>query len=76
MRLTTIRNGSKQIISTSGEFDVLQMILESNIKRCASENARLPRRVDCEISHQLERRTYGNLSLIDAFYSHEADGNT
>ena len=49
------------------------MVLESDTGRCASENARTPKGVNCEISHCLERRTehslyeYENLSLVDAF---------
>ena len=39
MRLTTLHNGLKWTISTSGEFELLQMILEPDIERCVSENA-------------------------------------
>ena len=38
--LSTIYNGLKQIISARGGFELLQMILEPGIDRCASENAR------------------------------------
>ena len=49
------------------------MVLELDIKRCASEDVGPPREVDCEIPHRLEKRTKhslkgcGNLSLPDAF---------
>ena len=44
-------------ISANSELGLLQMVLESDTKRCASENAELPRGVDCEIAHRLERGT-------------------
>ena len=53
VRLTTIRNGSKQTISTSG---VLQMILEPNTRQCVNEDFGLPSEVNCEIPHGLESR--------------------
>ena len=49
VRLTTIRNGSKQTISASGGLWLLQMVSESDTGSCA------PRGVDCEIPHRLER---------------------
>ena len=52
MRLTTIRNGAKQIISTSGGFERLQMILELDTEQCVNEDAGLSGTVDCEISHR------------------------
>ena len=57
MRLTTIRNGPKRTISTSGGFKLLQMVLEPDTERCDSEDVELSRGVDCEILHRLERRT-------------------
>ena len=39
MRLTTIRNGLKRIISISGGFELLQMVLEPDMGQCASKNA-------------------------------------
>ena len=38
MRPTTICNELKQIISNSGKFEFLQMVLELDIEQCASEN--------------------------------------
>ena len=38
VRLTAIRNGSKRIISASGELRLLQMVLEPNTGRCASKD--------------------------------------
>ena len=37
-RLTAIRNGSKRIISVSGWFWLLQMILELDAERCVGED--------------------------------------
>ena len=51
MRLTAIRNESKQIIFASGGFELLQMVLEPDIERYASEDAG-PQGVDCEIPHR------------------------
>ena len=50
-----IRNEPKQTISASGEVGLLQMVLESDTRRCANENADLPRGMDCEIPHRLKR---------------------
>ena len=47
-----IRSRLKQTISTSGGSELLQIVSES-----ASEDARLPRGVDYEISHRLKRGT-------------------
>ena len=52
-----IRNKPKRIISASGGFGLLQMVFESDIGRCASEDVGRPREVDCEISHRRERGT-------------------
>ena len=38
----TIHNGPKRTISTSGGLGLLQMVLESDTGRCASEDARPP----------------------------------
>ena len=46
--------------STSGGLKLLQMVLESDIGRCASEDAGPPRGVDYEIPHWLE----GNEALL------------
>ena len=51
VRLTTIRNVSKRTISTSCELGLLQMILELDNERCASENVGPLKVVDCEIPH-------------------------
>ena len=51
VRLTVIRNGLKWTISTSGGLGLLQMVLEPDTGWC------LPREVDCEIPHWLERGT-------------------
>ena len=73
MRLTAIRNRSKQTISVSGGLKTLQMESELGTERCASEDVGPPRGVDYEIPHRLERGTKhflqgcGNLSLLDAF---------
>ena len=40
MRLIAIRNGLKQTIFTRSGLEFLQMIPESDIRRCVSENAR------------------------------------
>ena len=67
------RESPKRIISTSGGLEPLQMVSEPGTEGCASEDVGPPRGVDCEISHQLERKTnpslsrYGNLSLADLF---------
>ena len=55
MRLIAIRNGPKWTISTSGGLGLLQMVLELDTGRCASEDTVLSRGVDCEIPHRLER---------------------
>ena len=39
MRLTAIRKGSKQIISTSVGLELLQMVSEPDTKQCTSEDA-------------------------------------
>ena len=61
VRLTTIRNEPKRTISTSGGFELLQMVLESDTGWCANQDARPLRGVDCEIPHRLERRTKHSL---------------
>ena len=72
VRLTTIPNGSKRTISGSNGFELLQMVLEPNMRWCVSEDTG-PIEVDCEISCRLERGTkyslegFGNLSLVDMF---------
>ena len=43
VRLTTIRNKMKWTISVSGGLEMLQMVSESDIGRCASQDARPPR---------------------------------
>ena len=47
MRLTVICIGPKRIISISGGLGLLQMVLEPNAGRCASEDTGLPNR--CEL---------------------------
>ena len=61
MRLTTIRNGQKQTISASGGLELLQIVLEPDTGRRASEGVGPPRGVDCEIPHWLERETKHSL---------------
>ena len=39
------------------EFELLQMISESNTGWCVSEEAGPPKRMDCAISHRLKRGT-------------------
>ena len=51
MRLTAIRNESKRIIFASGGFELLQMVLEPDTERYASEDTG-PQGVDCEIPHR------------------------
>ena len=43
MRLTIICNELKQTISISSGFELLQMVSESDIERCANEDAGPPR---------------------------------
>ena len=63
----------KRTISVNGGLGLLQMVSEPNTEQCASEDAGPRRRVDCEISHWLERGTKyslqgrGNISLTHAF---------
>ena len=70
MRLTAIRNGPKQTISSSDGLDLLQMVSEPDT---TSEDARPPRGVNCEIPHRLEKGTKHSLqgcrklSIVDAF---------
>ena len=52
-----IRNGLKRTISASGGLERLQKVSEPNTERCANEDARLPRGVDCEVPPRLERGT-------------------
>ena len=56
-----IRNRPKRTISISGGVGLLQMVLELDTRRCASEDAGPPREVGCEISHRLGRRTKHSL---------------
>ena len=51
VRLMAICNRPKRIISASGGFGLLQY------GRCTNKDARPPRRVDCEITHLLEKGT-------------------
>ena len=44
-------------ISASSGFGLLQMVSELDIERRVSEDIELPREVDCEIPHGLERGT-------------------
>ena len=52
MKLTTIHNGPKQTISTSGEFGGLQMVSEQDTDRCVSKDVEPWKGVDCEIHHR------------------------
>ena len=52
-----IHNGPKRTISAGGRLRLLQMISEPDTGRCASEDIRHPRGVDCDIPHRLERGT-------------------
>ena len=38
MRLTVIHNGQKRTIFARGGFGLLEIVLETDIGRCASEN--------------------------------------
>ena len=38
-----------------GEHGLIQMVSEPDTGQCANEDVGLPRRVDCEIPHRLER---------------------
>ena len=51
-----IHNISKRIISTSSEFELLQMVSKPETPR-GQQGRGLPKEVDCEIPHQLERGT-------------------
>ena len=51
------RESPKRTIYVSGGLGLLQMVLELDIGRCASEDAGVPRGVDYEIPHRLERGT-------------------
>ena len=53
MRLTTLHNGLKWTISTSGGFELLQMILEPDIERCVNENVG-PQRKSLSSRHVLK----------------------
>ena len=50
----------KQTISVRSELELLQMVLQLGTERCASKDIVPQRGVDCEIPHQLERRTSAN----------------
>ena len=50
-----MHKGSKRTIFASSGLELLQMILESVIRRCANKDVGSPKRVDCEIPHWLER---------------------
>ena len=52
-----IHNRPKRIIFASGELGQLQMASEPGFRQCANEDIGLSRRVDCEITHRLERGT-------------------
>ena len=54
MRLRAIYNRPKCTISVKSGFELLQMVLELDIERCASEDVGPPKGVDCEILHRLE----------------------
>ena len=55
MRLTAIRNGLERTISASGGLGRLQMVSKPDRGLCASKNVEPSTKVDCEISHRLER---------------------
>ena len=57
MRLTTIGNGLKRTISTSGGLELLQMVSEPDTGQCAGEDTGPLRGVECEIPRVLERET-------------------
>ena len=44
-----------------GGLGLLQMVSEPDTRGCASKDVRLPMRVDCEMSHQLKRKTKQNI---------------
>ena len=55
------KESPKRKIFACGGLGLLQMVSEPNIGRCASEDARSSRGVDCEIPHRLEKRTKHSL---------------
>ena len=57
--------GKKRTVSTSDGLRLLQIISESDIERCASEDVGPPRGVDYDIPHRLER---GTKSVITSPY--------
>ena len=46
------RESPRRTISSNGELGLLQMVLESDTGRCASEDAVPPKGVDCKIPHR------------------------
>ena len=54
VRSHVVWTGSKQIISTSGGLELLQMISEPGYVRCASKYVGPPKEVDCEIPRCLD----------------------
>ena len=66
MRLTEVRNGSKQTIYVSDQFTLLQMMLELDTVRCANEDAGPSRGVDCEISYRFNWSREENISYKGA----------
>ena len=56
-----ICNGSKRTIFASSRLELLQMVSEPGIRRCASEDTGPLRGVNCEIPHRLERGTKHSL---------------
>ena len=55
VRITAIRNEPKQTISSSNGLRLLQMVLELVTEQCAKKDTGLPRGVDREIPHRLEK---------------------
>ena len=68
-----IHNGVKQTTFVSGGLGLLETVSKPDTGRYASEDAGLPKGVDCEIPHRLESGTqhslygYVNLFLANTF---------
>ena len=52
-----IRNGPKQMLSTSGGFELLQMVSEPDTRPCANKNVGYPKRMDLLLQMVLEPNT-------------------
>jgi len=50
-----VRESPKRTRSVSGGLELLQMVSKLDTRRCANEDAGLPKGVDCKIPHRLKR---------------------